>query len=56
MAAAGQKPADALLAAAVSLLGAWLLSGAAQLQLNGGDLLMLLAAVLRALVTSLTRR
>jgi len=53
----GQKPAsDALLAAAVSLFGAWLLSGAAQLQLNGGDLLMLLAAVLRALLTCLTRK
>ena len=53
----GHKPeSEALLAAAVSLLGAWLLSGAAQLHLNAGDMLMLLAAVLRALVTSLTRR
>jgi len=53
----GHKPeSEALLAAAVSLLGAWLLSGAAQLHLNAGDMLMLLAAVLRALVTSLTHR
>lgn len=53
----GQKPpADALLAAAVSLLGAWLLSGATQLQLNGGDVLMLLAALLRAVMSCLTRK
>lgn len=52
-----QKPSNtAMLAAAISLLGAWLLSGAAQLQLNGGDLLMLLAALLRAVVTCLTRK
>ncbi|WP_137009049.1 DMT family transporter [Aquitalea aquatilis] len=53
----GQQPSrDALLAAAAALCGAWLLSGATHLQLNGGDLLILLAAVLRAAVTSLTRK
>ncbi|WP_204377589.1 EamA family transporter, partial [Aquitalea magnusonii] len=53
----GQQPTtDALLAAAAALCGAWLLSGATHLQLNSGDLLILLAAVLRAVVTSLTRK
>ena len=53
----GQTPSkDALLAAGAALCGAWLLSGATHLQLNSGDLLILLAAVLRALVTSLTRK
>ncbi len=47
---------EAVLMAGVSLSGAWLLSGGASLQLNLGDGLMLLAAVLRALMVCMTRK
>lgn len=53
----GRRPDVRLLPAlGLSLLGTWLLSGGAQLSLNLGDGLMLLAAVLRALQVCLTRR
>lgn len=51
----GRRPAARLwLAALVSLLGTWLLTGLAAGGLNGGDALMLLAALLRAFQTCLT--
>ncbi|TBU96133.1 DMT family transporter [Phytopseudomonas dryadis] len=53
----GQKPDARLLpAVGLSLLGTWLLSGGIELQLNLGDGLMLLAALLRALLVCLTGR
>ena len=51
----GRRPAAKLwLAAIVSLLGTWLLTGLAAGGLNSGDALMLLAALLRAFQTCLT--
>ncbi|MEQ6289562.1 DMT family transporter [Vogesella sp. GCM10023246] len=53
----GQRPAARLwLAAIVSLLGTWLLTGTASGQLSSGDALMLLAALLRAAQTCLATR
>lgn len=53
----GRRPAAKLwLAALVSLLGTWLLTGLAAGGLNGGDALMLLAALIRAFQTCLTTR
>jgi len=53
----GRRPAAKLwLAALVSLLGTWLLTGIAAGGLNGGDALMLLAALIRAFQTCLTTR
>ncbi len=53
----GRRPAAKLLMAAlVSLLGTWLLTGLTAGGLNGGDALMLLAALIRALQTCLTTR
>jgi len=53
----GRRPAAKLwLAALVSLLGTWLLTGLTAGGLNGGDALMLLAALIRALQTCLTTR
>lgn len=51
-----RPPAKLWLAAIVSLLGTWLLTGLASGSLNTGDALMLLAALLRALQTCLTTR
>ncbi len=51
----GKRPAARLwLAAVVSLLGTWLLTGMGRGSLNQGDLLMLLAALIRAFQTCLT--
>lgn len=53
----GKRPAAKLwLAAIVSLLGTWLLTGLAGGSLGQGDALMLLAALLRAFHTCLTTR
>jgi drug/metabolite transporter (DMT)-like permease len=53
----GKRPAAKLwLAAIVSLLGTWLLTGMASGKLNPGDALMLLAALLRAVQTCMTTR
>lgn len=53
----GKRPASKLwLAAIVSLLGTWLLTGMAGGTLNEGDALMLLAALMRAVQTCLTTR
>ena len=53
----GRRPAAKLwLAALVSLLGTWLLTGIAAGGLNGGDALMLLAALIRAFQVCLTTR
>jgi drug/metabolite transporter (DMT)-like permease len=53
----GKRPAAKLwLAAIVSLLGTWLLTGMASGRLNHGDALMLLAALLRAIQTCMTTR
>lgn len=53
----GRRPAARLwLAAGVSLLGTWLLTDVAAGGLNGGDALMLLAALLRAFQACLTTR
>lgn len=53
----GKRPAGKLwLAAIVSLLGTWLLTGMHGGSLNAGDALMLLAALLRAFQTCLTTR
>lgn len=53
----GRRPAARLwLAAAISLLGTWLLTGLAADGLNAGDALMLLAALIRAFQTCLTTR
>lgn len=53
----GRRPAAKLwLAALLSLLGTWLLTGLTTGGLNGGDALMLLAALIRALQTCLTTR
>ncbi|TVO55314.1 DMT family transporter [Denitromonas halophila] len=53
----GRRPAARLwLAAGVSLLGTWLLTDVAAGGLNGGDALMLLAALLRAFQGCLTTR
>lgn len=53
----GKRPAARLwLAAIVSLLGTWLLTGMATGKINGGDALMLLAALLRAAQTCLATR
>ena len=53
----GRRPAAKLwLAALVSLVGTWLLTGLAGGGLNGGDALMLLAALIRAFQTCLTTR
>lgn len=53
----GKRPANKLwLAAIVSLLGTWLLTGMAGGSLNAGDTLMLLAALIRAVQTCLTTR
>lgn len=53
----GKRPTAKLwLVAIVSLLGTWLLTGMAGGSLNQGDALMLLAALLRAVHTSLTTR
>nr|WP_294864622.1 DMT family transporter [uncultured Pseudogulbenkiania sp.] len=53
----GMRPANKLwLAAIVSLLGTWLLTGMAGGTLNAGDALMLLAALMRAVQTCLTTR
>lgn len=45
-----------LVATAVSLLGAFLLTNGAQMSLNAGDALILAAAVLRALMVTLTKK
>jgi len=51
----GKRPAGRLwLAAIVSLFGTWLLTGMGRGNLNHGDLLMLLAALIRAFQTCLT--
>ncbi|MEW9899706.1 DMT family transporter [Chitinivorax sp. PXF-14] len=53
----GQRPSgSALLAALLSLCGALMLTGGLSLQLNGGDMLMLAAALLRAITVCLTKR
>ncbi|MBT0963783.1 DMT family transporter [Denitromonas iodatirespirans] len=53
----GRRPAARLwLAAGISLLGTWLLTDVAAGGLNGGDALMLLAALLRAFQGCLTTR
>lgn len=53
----GQRPHPGLcVAAGMSLLGVWLLTGGPQAGFNVGDGLMLLAALLRALFVCLTRR
>ncbi|MFV0664997.1 DMT family transporter [Denitromonas sp.] len=53
----GHRPAARLwLAAGISLLGTWLLTDVAAGGLNGGDALMLLAALLRAFQGCLTTR
>lgn len=53
----GKRPATRLwLAAIISLCGTWLLTGMARGALNHGDLLMLLAALIRAFQTCLTTR
>lgn len=53
----GKRPAGRLwLAAIVSLFGTWLLTGMGRDSLNQGDLLMLLAALIRAFQTCLTTR
>lgn len=53
----GRRPAARLwLAAALSLLGTWLLTGVSSGGLNAGDALMLLAALIRAGQTCLTTR
>ena len=53
----GRRPAARLwLAALISLLGTWLLTGLAAGGLNTGDALMLLAALIRAFQTCLTTR
>ncbi|WP_144110646.1 DMT family transporter [Paraburkholderia sp. BCC1886] len=43
-------------AVALSLVGAWLLAGAGSLNLNPGDALILLAALLRAVMVCVTKR
>lgn len=51
----GRRPAGRLwLAALISLLGTWLLTGLAAEGINAGDTLMLLAALIRAFQTCLT--
>lgn len=51
----GKRPAARLwLAAIVSLFGTWLLTGMGRGELNHGDMLMLLAALIRAFQTCLT--
>lgn len=53
----GRRPAARLwLAALISLLGTWLLTGLATEGINAGDALMLLAALIRAFQTCLTTR
>lgn len=52
-----QRPEnDIFIAAALSLFGALLLTGTTHIAMNGGDLLMLAAALLRALMVCLTRK
>ena len=52
-----QRPHHSLfIACALSLTGVWLLTGGPHLSLNAGDVLMLAAALLRAVLVCLTRR
>ncbi|WP_199535803.1 DMT family transporter [Dyella psychrodurans] len=53
----GFRPSIAgFVAAGVSLVGAWLLTSGATLSLNGGDALILAAAVLRAMMVTFTNK